>query len=180
MPRIPAVTLAAAGLATLAAVALPACRDDSEPPTGTGIASVDHTAHTAGVGVSVVPLAAGIAAPFHINNNYGGHTVTLNSPKPSNILVNQGTMAPGGSTGWHTHAGPVIVTIKSGTFTSYAEDCTKHVYPAGTVLMEPGGVRDVHVGRNEGEVPVEFIAVQIIGVGAVGRIDAPQPADCPH
>jgi quercetin dioxygenase-like cupin family protein len=134
-----------------------------------------------GAGIAVTSLARGTVEPFRIATRYEGHLTVLQSPTASDIVVNSAILAPGGTTGWHSHPGPVIVTIKTGTFTVYdADGCKATRYSAGRAFIEPGGLADRHVGRNEGEVPVEWVATLIIGVGVAPRIDVPAPANCPH
>jgi hypothetical protein len=90
--------------------------------------------------------------------------------------------APGGTTGWHKHPGPSLIQVVAGTITNYEGDdpsCTRHVYTAGTGFVDAGG-RDVHMLVNEGSVPAETIAVQLLPQDAVRRIDAPDPGNCPH
>jgi quercetin dioxygenase-like cupin family protein len=87
---------------------------------------------------------------------------------------------PGQSTGWHSHRGPSLVFVVSGSVTNYASDqpqCAGVTYPAGTTFVDPGG-SDVHELVNTGAGPAETIAVQFIPQGADRRIDAPEPANC--
>ena len=173
-----ALHLSRAGL-WLAALMLAAC-DKAEQPTAPSPSS-NGPMFTPGSGVAVTPLARGTIDPFHVQSLYQGHFIVLESPNASDIVVNSATLAPGGTTGWHSHPGPVVVTIKSGTLTIYdAEDCQPVIHPAGTAFIELGGSKDVHVGRNEGTTPVEWVATLFVGVGVTTRIDEPAPANCPH
>ena len=63
--------------------------------------------------------------------------------------------APGGTEGWHSHPGVVMVAVKSGALTIYDTNCSKTTVTAGNafVMMGPMHVRLV---RNEGDVPVEI------------------------
>jgi len=83
--------------------------------------------------------------------------------------------------GWHSHPGPVLVTVKSGTAIWYEAtdpDCAPHVYPAGTAFVEP--VNSVHTVQNESDVEeMELNNTFILPVSADRRIDQPQPANCP-
>ncbi len=58
--------------------------------------------------------------------------------KPNtNTVVASFTFGPNSSTGWHTHPGRTLVTVKSGTFTVYhAEDCAPLVYEPGDAFVE--------------------------------------------
>jgi quercetin dioxygenase-like cupin family protein len=104
------------------------------------------------------------------------------SSSPADVVVQQVTLAPGGQTGWHTHPGPAIVVIKSGTFTLYDGDdptCTGHAYGTGEVFVDRG-YGHVHIGRNEGTSNVElYVTFLDVPVGAAPRIDAPNPGNCP-
>jgi quercetin dioxygenase-like cupin family protein len=84
---------------------------------------------------------------------------------------------PGGTTGWHTHPGPSLVTVVQGAITAYIQgDCTPHVYTAGMSFVDIGA-GDVHLLRNEGTVPAVTVAVQFIPHGFPRRLDR-DPA-CP-
>jgi hypothetical protein len=51
------------------------------------------------------------------------------------------------------------------------------VYATGTGFVDPGG-SDVHMLKNNGDVPAETIAVQLLPHGAPRRIDADVPPNC--
>ena len=100
----------------------------------------------------------------------------------ADIYVVDTTVPPGGNSGWHTHPGPSIVSVKSGTATVYDGDdpsCTPVTYPAGTGFVDVGGGH-VHLVRNAGNVQLELIAFQMIPAGGVRRIDAADPGFCPN
>lgn len=99
----------------------------------------------------------------------------------SDLYVVDNKLAPGATTDWHSHPGPSLIEVISGTVTNYLGDdqsCTPHTYAAGTGFVDPGG-EDVHTLRNEGSVPAETIAVQLLPQDAVRRIPAPNPGNCP-
>ncbi len=102
----------------------------------------------------------------------------------SNIFAPVGSNgAPGGSSGWHTHPGPSLITVTQGTVTVYDGDdpsCTPHVYSAtgANSFVDVGG-GDVHLIRNEGTEEARTVVVQFVPTGAARRIDAPAPGNCP-
>ena len=99
----------------------------------------------------------------------------------SQLYVVRNTFQPGAQTGWHTHAGPSLISVTSGTITAYEGDdpsCTPHVYPAGTGFVDPGG-EHVHLLRNEGSVTAVTVATQLLPPGVGRRIDALAPGNCP-
>ena len=94
--------------------------------------------------------------------------------------VVQNDFRPGQSTGWHSHAGPSLIFVVSGSVTDYASDqphCAGVTYSAGTTFVDHGGT-DVHELVNTGAEPAQTIAVQFIPQGADRRIDADEPANC--
>jgi quercetin dioxygenase-like cupin family protein len=98
---------------------------------------------------------------------------------PSDLHVLQNTIAPGGTFGWHSHPGPSLVIVKSGTASFYlASDptCSPHVVPAGSGFVDQG--HDVHVVRNEGSVDLVTVVVSLVPAGFERRIDEPSPGNC--
>jgi hypothetical protein len=116
------------------------------------------------------------------------------APKPSDVwavflkthgltdgYVVDNLIDPGGTTGWHSHAGPSIIFVVRGTITNYDSDakrCAGHDYPAGSSFTDPGG-SDVHMLKNQGTVQAETIAVQFLPANAARKTDAAAPRGCP-
>ena len=91
----------------------------------------------------------------------------------------QNTIVPGGTFGWHSHPGPSLVIVKSGTATFYMADdptCSPHVVHAGSGFVDDG--HDTHVVRNEGSVDLVTVVVSLVPAGFQRRIDEPAPAGC--
>ena len=131
-------------------------------------------------GVSVAPLAP-VAILDEINENAktGDWKAKFETHGLSNIHINEVTVQPGGTLGWHSHPGPSFVVVKSGTATAYQGDdptCTPRVIPAGSSLFEPANT--VHIVRNEGSTPLVNVVVQIVPLGAPRRIDQADPGNC--
>jgi quercetin dioxygenase-like cupin family protein len=104
----------------------------------------------------------------------------IKTRRSSDLHVLQNTIAPGGSFGWHSHPGPSLVIVKSGTATFYlARDpkCRPHVVHAGSGFVDQG--HDVHVVRNEGSVDLVTVVVSLVPAGFDRRIDEPNPGNCP-
>lgn len=98
--------------------------------------------------------------------------------KGASEVINQRiVLARGGSTGWHSHPGYHLVSVKSGELTVYDDECQGRVYGAGeAVLHHPD---DVHLMRNDGEGELETYLTLILPVGTQQpRIDEPAPAGC--
>jgi quercetin dioxygenase-like cupin family protein len=98
----------------------------------------------------------------------------------TDVHMLQNTIAPGGTFGWHSHPGPSLVIVKSGTATFYKADdpaCAPHVVPTGSGFVDNG--QDTHVVRNEGTVDLVTEVVSLVPAGFARRIDEPAPTNCP-
>jgi quercetin dioxygenase-like cupin family protein len=98
----------------------------------------------------------------------------------TDVHMLQNTIAPGGTFGWHSHPGPSLVIVKSGTATFYDADdpaCAPHVVATGSGFVDNG--QDTHVIRNEGSVDLVTEVVSLVPAGFARRIDEPAPANCP-
>jgi quercetin dioxygenase-like cupin family protein len=96
------------------------------------------------------------------------------------VYVLQNTIAPGGTFGWHSHPGPSLVIVKSGTATFYLADdptCSPQVVTAGHGFVDGG--HDTHVVRNEGTEPLVTVVVSFVPAGFQRRIDEPSPGNSP-
>lgn len=103
----------------------------------------------------------------------------LRTKGETSVTVVENRVAPGGSFGWHSHPGPSLIIVKSGTITFYRGDdptCAPEVYEADEALVDPG--IDVHIGRNEGAEEVVVIVTRFLPTGAAPRIDEPDPGTC--
>ena len=104
-----------------------------------------------------------------------GYGAMIKTRGQSDVYITHLKIEPGGHGGWHSHPGPSIITVKSGTASFYDEcdDFTPHAYAAGTGFVEDAGC--VHLLANEGDVDLEVVVVQIVPLGAPRRIDEPAP-----
>jgi quercetin dioxygenase-like cupin family protein len=102
--------------------------------------------------------------------------IELKTKGKSDVYFTHFKLAPGANGGWHSHPGPSIIAVKSGTATFY-DDCIDPtipmVFPAGTGFVEDAGC--VHILVNEGDVDLEVVVMQIVPKGAARRIDEPAP-----
>jgi quercetin dioxygenase-like cupin family protein len=110
-----------------------------------GVAALGAAAFaTPGSGVLGAPVVAraAFAEPVDIKFKVGlNPTDTLHVDGAKDTVVQQVTIAPGGSTGWHSHPGPVVVLIASGTMSFYdSEDpsCTAKTYETGKAFIDSG------------------------------------------
>ena len=140
-------------------------------------ASVGLVLATPGSGASPTTLGRGtLDAGDKINTD----DLKLRIKHDIDVVTQTITIAPGGHTGWHSHPGPVFVTITGGAMTFYDGDdpsCTPVVYPTGTTFIDEGGGH-VHIARNLGSVNLVLYATYLLPVGASLRTDAADPGHC--
>ena len=136
---------------------------------------------TSGQDIATVQLSKARFGAIDVKTNDAlPHHVKLKTKGDSDVYVVQNTVKPGGHSGWHTHPGPSLITIKEGTATFYDGDdptCTPHVYEAGTGAIDLGDGH-VHLLKNNGSVDLVTVTVQILPATADRRIDAPAPGHC--
>lgn len=99
----------------------------------------------------------------------------------ADAVIRQVTVSAGGTTGWHTHPGPVLVIVTSGVLTLYEGDdktCSGKTYGAGQGFIDPG-YGHIHVARNETTSPAQFIAVFFdVPLGGAATLDADDAGNC--
>ena len=120
------------------------------------------------------------ALNLRFKNPLADFEMKLQTKGPADFISQQVTFAPGGTSGWHSHSGPALVSVTSGTATFYEADdpsCRPIVVPEGAAFVEQG--EDVHIARNEGTTNLVFNILYITPVGAAQRVDEPSPGNCP-
>lgn len=99
-----------------------------------------------------------MSASFRIGYE-GVDPVTVDSPDLSRMAVARITVQPGAQFPWHTHAGPVLVTVTEGELAYVMpDDCTVRSYPAGTSFVDHGHGH-VHSAYNPTDGETVVIAV---------------------
>lgn len=145
-------------------------------------------------------VARGSSEAFHIRST-DGFDVEIKTKDPTDIAVSNVVVAAGGTSGWHSHPGPVLVVVKTGTITFYragkhggqngddengndganAPTCSRTVYPAGSAFVEVPAPGHVMLAKNEGSIEATITATYFAPPGAALRIDRPWPGgDCPQ
>ena len=93
---------------------------------------------------------------------------------PSDFVVQDVALARGGYSGWHSHPGPVLVTVKEGTASWYDADCMLHTFTAGMAFIEDAGAN--HFVRNESATEnLRLINTFIIPTGVRTRVEESAP-----
>jgi quercetin dioxygenase-like cupin family protein len=133
---------------------------------------------TPGQDIAFTPISGpAVLDEIDTKSQIGEHEVKLKTKGLSDVYVTSITIKPGGYSGWHSHPGPSILSVKSGTLTLY-DDCIDptipFVFPTGSALVEDAEC--VHNVKNEGDTDLVIVVVQIVPIGAPRRIDEPAPA----
>jgi quercetin dioxygenase-like cupin family protein len=122
---------------------------------------------------SIGPAATAAATP---GTDVAAETLSAATVNGHDYVTRQITIQPGGSTGWHWHAGEVYGVIRAGTLTHYAADCAVDgVFAAGSPITEATGQNHVHLGRNLGPDPVVMWVNYVEPAGGPLATDAPNP-----
>ncbi len=131
------------------------------------------------IGVGAMVLARGTYQPFKVETEVVDFEGKARSPL--DIVVRQHDYAKDGTTGWHSHPGPVFITVRTGQLTFYELDdptCTPKVVNAGQGYVDSG---HGHIARNESGAPATDISVILAPVGQPFRTDLSANANpnCP-
>jgi quercetin dioxygenase-like cupin family protein len=119
-----------------------------------------------------------------VRTPYNKAVITCVSAVGCDLVVQQVTIGPGGTSGWHSHPGSTLVSIVSGEGVEYhavGTSCFNHKYGAGSGFTQTP--TDVHVLRNEGTAPLVAYATYILPKDTANtaiRVDQPAPTACPN
>ncbi|MGH3644500.1 MAG: cupin domain-containing protein [Mycobacterium sp.] len=134
----------------------------------TGLSAI---ALMASLAATVAP-EAGATAPIGVT----AVVLSKQSTGGKDYIVSDITIAPGGSTGWHTHRGEIYGIVKAGELTHYAADCQQDgTYGVGEPITDPTGADHVHLARNLGAEPAVLEVTYLDPAGAPTSDSAPNP-----
>ena len=132
-------------------------------------------------GLTSTTIATGTLQPVSFLVKNGDWITQLRTKGNSSLTVVENRVAPGGTFGWHSHPGPSLIILKTGTLTFYEADdptCTPEVHVAGDAFVDEG--TDVHVARNESATQEAVVIVtRLLPLGEPSRVDQPDPGNCP-
>jgi hypothetical protein len=137
--------------------------------------------------VTMASPASGVTPTLLARGTYGAFKVKSVEQSPIefeaeakqgiDVVVRRHDYTVNSHTGWHSHPGPVFITVTQGTLTYYEWDdpnCTPHVVTAGTpnnAFVDDGRG---HIVRNESGAPAQDMSVIIAPVGGAFRSDPPE------
>ena len=129
-------------------------------------------------GVQPTLLARGAYEDFKVKSSpHSPVDFQVKAKSPVDVVVRRHDYAIGSHTGWHSHPGPVFITVTQGTLTYYLYDdrtCTPHTVSAPNGFVDDGRG---HMVRNESGQPAQDVSVIIAPTGGAfrGELDAPNP-----
>lgn len=141
-------------------------------------ASVAVTMASPPSGVTPTVLARGTYDPFKVKSvPHSPVDFKAKAKSPIDVVVRRHDYAVGSTTGWHSHPGPVFITVTQGQLTYYEYDdpaCAPHVVSAGQGFVDNGRG---HIVRNESGQTAQDVSVIIAPVGGAFRseLNAPGP-----
>ena len=115
-----------------------------------------------------------VAKPFEVR----AHGIELDADRRIDVAVAHLTFQPSGSTGWHRHPGPTVVTITTGELTITDNKCRSTTYHAGDTFVEPGPPR--HVAVNTADTTTETIVTFFVPTGAPALSIPAAASRCAH
>jgi quercetin dioxygenase-like cupin family protein len=131
---------------------------------------------------AAVLLATALAAPASATPPRDANGTVIwemtdgTGPEARAYVFREITIAPGGSTGWHSHQGELFATVKEGILMHNRADCSMDgLYVAGQDITEKGGPGYIHIGRNVGPTPLVLQVLYVDPAGAPLSDDAPDP-----
>lgn len=100
--------------------------------------AADHGTGVSGLGLARATFTDDVDVQFRVKLD-GRRTTVVNVSDPSDVVTSRIQLADGARIPWHTHPGPVVVSVHSGHLTYVnASDCVRRSYPAGTAFVDPG------------------------------------------
>jgi quercetin dioxygenase-like cupin family protein len=120
-----------------------------------------------------VLLAQGrMAPPLKDHVSVRDWTLSLEDSGGSEVYFQYFVIKPGGRSGWHSHPGLLLITVKEGNVDWYEKDCGKHGYGAGQFFTEGA---EAHNVVNPGAANARLLIAYVVKAGEPRRIESPQP-----
>lgn len=187
MPTLTARRLGTVLLALAAAVGLILTLTPGSTAAAAGGHHSMHDEDDAADGFAIsLPFLAGpatftdnVSANFRVRYDQG-RALSSNLPRDaSNVLMVEATWDPDGTSGWHTHPGPGVITVVEGAVTvTNANDCVPRTYEAGEAFLDPGQ-GNVHIADNASPDEGARAVATFFGVPDGGpATNMVPPADC--
>jgi quercetin dioxygenase-like cupin family protein len=166
-------SIAAVGMVTPATAKSMTKPIDAFPADGTGSRATGTTGgavdEPVGFGVEVLAGHAAftdtVAATFRTRYDDDDEAIVSTLPRDaSNVLVAKVTWEPEGTSGWHTHPGPAMVSVVKGELEIINErDCVVRTYGVGEAFIDLGQ-GNVHIASNPSTTDITVAYATFLGV----------------
>jgi quercetin dioxygenase-like cupin family protein len=132
---------------------------------------------TPGVGITSAPILA---------RGTNQTAQLISAAANTDAVTVQLTLAPGATTGWHTHPGQVTVVVVAGTVSLWrTPDCLERTLQAGDsinlsdAVVAPGGGTGLDLARNQGTVPATVMLTHVnIPAGSTSLLQPVSSTPC--
>lgn len=102
--------------------------------------------------------ASALSAQTAVQRDTLGKYPLDSSKSVSRVEVQRLTLPPGGKSGMHIHAGPVVSYVLSGHIIVQAKGAAPHTYSAGQSILEPANTPIEHFDNLSATEPAVFVA----------------------
>jgi quercetin dioxygenase-like cupin family protein len=137
------------------------------------LGTIGQATEPAGIESNVLLAQGRTLRPLKDEIRFGSEwMVSLEDRGQSEFYFQDFAMRPGGRSGWHSHPGLLLVTVKEGSVDWYDRDCVKHSYTAGQSFTEGA---EAHNVVNSGSGSARLLIAYIVKSGEPRRIENPQP-----
>jgi quercetin dioxygenase-like cupin family protein len=132
--------------------------------------------------VSLAGVTAAVATPPSGTSNRNDlavgkvtDAIDIQRTEPSDFYIQDLTIDPGASSGWHTHPGPEYSIVKAGTvILERGPGCKPVTLTAGQGFFNPEGTP--HMAHNDSKEPAEIYVTYTVPAGNTKlRVDADDP-----
>jgi len=131
--------------------------------------ATDPTGMVSNVIVAQGTVAGGIDEHIQIGSAW---KLTLETQGELEFFHQDLVVGPGGRSGWHSHPGILLITVKEGSVDWYDKDCVKHTYTAGQSFTEGAQPHNV---LNSGTTNARLLIAYVTKKGDPRRIENAQP-----
>ena len=131
---------------------------------------------------SGIAVTTFVRATLDGNRAHGGvkasaDHVQLRTKGATDVAMQVISSPAGGSSGWHSHPGVVLVAVQSGTVTRYDNHCKATQFGPGQSFVEVGDDA-VLVRNNTASDALLYVTLIVPKSATLLRVDRPQPAGC--
>ncbi len=123
-----------------------------------------------GLGAALATPPSGTASRTEIAKARVTDPISIQTHAPVDFHIQQLTLDPGATSGWHAHPGAEYSIVKTGSVTLIkSPSCAPRTVNAGEGFFIPGGTN--HFARNDSGAPVELWVTYTLAADAPVRID---------